>query len=157
MKTFILDSFNLLVLHMVPPSSLSTRKMVYSDSALIIEASTRSPKKTVTPFHLSLTSFPPLVKLKSTLLSTLQHAYHLVHITEGDKWKTTFHTCYGSFKWHVMPFQLTNAPATFQCFMNDISKDLLRITVIVYPDDILIFSDNPKKHQEHVCEVLQQL
>ena len=57
----------------------------------------------------------------------LQHAYHIVCITEGDKWKTTFHTCYGSFQWHVMPFGLTNAPAAFQHFMNDIFKDLLNI------------------------------
>ena len=56
-----------------------------------------------------------------------------------------------------MPFGLTNAPATFQCLMNNIFKDLLNITVIVYLDDIPIFSNNPKKHQEHIHKVLQQL
>ena len=50
----------------------------------------------------------------------LWHAYHLVHITEGEEWKTTFRTHYGSFEWRVMPFGLTNAPSTFQHFMNDI-------------------------------------
>ena len=55
-----------------------------------------------------------------------------------------------------MPPGLTNAPAAFQHFMNNIFKDLLDITVIVYLDDILIFSDNPKKHHEHVHKVLQQ-
>src|ERR1700682_140121 len=56
-----------------------------------------------------------------------------------------------------MPFGLTNAPATFQRFMNDIFRDLLDITVIVYLDDILIFSEKPDQHGEHVKEVLKRL
>ena len=93
---------------------------------------------------------------KACIYTTLNlwHAYHLVHIAEGDEWRTAFHTHYGSFEWCVMPFGLTNAPAAFQCFMNDIFKDLLDITVIVYLNDILIFSDNPKKHCEHIHKVL---
>ena len=68
-----------------------------------------------------------------------------------------FHTCYGSFEWHVMPFGLMNAPAAFQCFMNDIFSDLLDVYVIVYLDDILIFSDDPSQHKAHVREVLRRL
>ena len=67
MKTFALDSFNLLVLYMVPLSSLSARKMVYSNSALTIKVLTKSPRKTITPFHSSPTSSPQLVKLVDTL------------------------------------------------------------------------------------------
>jgi Reverse transcriptase (RNA-dependent DNA polymerase) len=84
----------------------------------------------------------------------LRHAYHLVWINEGDKWKTAFHTCYGSFEWCVMPFGLTNAPAAFQRLMNTIFSDLLDTCVLVYLDDILIYSDNLDKHQLHVREVL---
>jgi hypothetical protein len=87
----------------------------------------------------------------------LRHAYHLVRIAEGDEWKTAFRTRYGSFEWRVMPFGLTNAPAAFQRFMNDIFSDLLDVTVIVYLDDILIFSDDRAKHKEHVREVLRRL
>jgi hypothetical protein len=87
----------------------------------------------------------------------LRHAYHLVRIAEGDEWKTAFRTRYGSFEWLVMPFGLTNAPATFQRFMNEIFADLLDVMVIVYLDDILIFSDNPSDHKEHVREVLRRL
>src|SRR5258705_3074354 len=87
----------------------------------------------------------------------LQHAYHLVHIAEGDEWKTAFRTRYGSFEWQVMPFGLTNSPAAFQRFMNDIFADMLDVCVIVYLDDILIYSDNIEQHREHVREVLRRL
>jgi hypothetical protein len=87
----------------------------------------------------------------------LRHAYHLVRIAEGDEWKTAFRTRYGSFEWLVMPFGLTNAPVAFQRFMNDIFGDLLDVCVIVYLDDILIYSDDPKQHTEHVREVLRRL
>ena len=84
----------------------------------------------------------------------LQHAYHLVHIAEGDEWKTAFRTHYGSFEWVVMPFRLTNAPATFQRFMNDIFSDMVNVFVVVYLDDILIYSNNINDHHTHVQEVL---
>ena len=56
-----------------------------------------------------------------------------------------------------MPFRLTNAPAAFQHFMNDIFSDLLDISVIIYLDDILIYSNNPADHKKHVREVLRHL
>ena len=87
----------------------------------------------------------------------LRHAFHLVRIREGDEWKTTFRTRYGSFEWTVMPFGLTNAPAAFQRFVNDIFSDLLDICVLVYIDDILIYSDSPTEHRDHVREVLRRL
>jgi hypothetical protein len=87
----------------------------------------------------------------------LCHTYHLVHIAEGEEWKTTFHTCYGSFEWLVMPFGLSNAPTAFQHFMNNIFGDLLNICVIVYLDDILIYSDNRSQHKKHIKEVLYRL
>ena len=87
----------------------------------------------------------------------LRHAYHLVRIAEGDEWKTAFRTRYGSFEWNVMPFGLTNAPAAFQRFMNEIFRDLVDVCVIIYLDDILIFSDDMSQHQEHVREVLRRL
>jgi Reverse transcriptase (RNA-dependent DNA polymerase) len=84
----------------------------------------------------------------------LRHAYHLVHVREGDEWKTTFRTRYGSFEWCVMPFGLTNAPAAFQQFMNDVFVDLLDVCVLIYLADILIYSDDKEQHQTQVREVL---
>jgi len=87
----------------------------------------------------------------------LQHAYHLVCITAGGKWKTSFHTRYGSYEWLVMLFGLTNAPAAFQRFVNSIFTDLLDVCMVVYLDDILVYSEDESLHQEHVCEVLCRL
>ena len=84
----------------------------------------------------------------------LCHAYHLVQIAKGDEWKTAFKTCYGSYEWLVMPFGLTNSLAAFQRFMNDILGDLLDKCIVVYLDDILIYSDNLKEHKEHIRELL---
>ena len=87
----------------------------------------------------------------------LRHAYHLLRIAEGDEPKTAFRTRYGSFEWRVMPFGLTNAPAAFQRFVNSIFADLLDVCVVVYLDDILIYSDSPEEHTKHVQEVLRRL
>ncbi|KAJ8519009.1 hypothetical protein ONZ45_g4010 [Pleurotus djamor] len=87
----------------------------------------------------------------------LRHAYHLIRVREGDEWKTAFRTRYGSYEWLVMPFGLTNAPAAFQRFMNDIFGDLIDKCVIVYLDDILIYSDSLEEHKKTVKEVLRRL
>ncbi|EUC60435.1 Transposon Tf2-1 polyprotein, putative [Rhizoctonia solani AG-3 Rhs1AP] len=87
----------------------------------------------------------------------LRWGYNNVRIREGDEWKTAFRTKYGHFEYLVMPFGLTNAPAAFQHFMNDLLRDLIDVSVIVYLDDILIYSKNPEEHENHVCEVLKRL
>jgi RNase H-like domain found in reverse transcriptase/Reverse transcriptase (RNA-dependent DNA polymerase) len=87
----------------------------------------------------------------------LKHTYHLFRIAAGDEWKTAFHTRYGSFEWLVMPFGLTNAPGGFQRFLNGIFSDLLDVYVIIYLNDILIFSGNKDNHFRHVSEVLKWL
>ena len=87
----------------------------------------------------------------------LWHAYHLVCIAERDEWKTTFRTHYRAFEWSVMLFGLTNAPAAFQRFMNNMFSNLLDVCVVVYLDDILIYSDDIMQHRSHVKEVLKRL
>jgi len=74
-----------------------------------------------------------------------------------DEWKTAFRTRYGSFKWSVIPEGLTNAPTAFQRFMNDVFADMIDVTVIIYLDDILIYSGNMSEHNGPVQEVLRRL
>jgi len=80
-----------------------------------------------------------------------------MYIAKENEWKTAFHTCYGSFKWLVMPFGLSNTLLAFQHFMNDIFSNLLDISIVIYLDDILIYSDNMDDHKKHVKEVLRRL
>jgi hypothetical protein len=87
----------------------------------------------------------------------LRGAYNLVRIADGDEWKTAFRTRYGSYEFQVMHYSLTNAPMSFQHFMNEVFKDLLDMCVVVYLDDILIYSDDPAEHLNHVREVLRRL
>jgi hypothetical protein len=87
----------------------------------------------------------------------LRWGYNNVRIKEGDEYKTAFRTKYGLFETLVMPFGLTNAPAAFQHFMNDIFQDMLDTKVVIYLDDILIFSKNQEDHERDVREVLKRL
>lgn len=87
----------------------------------------------------------------------LRGAYNLIRIREGDEWKTAFRTRFGHYEYLVMPFGLCNAPATFQHFVNDIFRDFLDLYVIVYLDDILIFSSSVSDHRRHVRNVLARL
>ena len=78
-----------------------------------------------------------------------------MRIREGDEWKTAFRTRYGHFEYQVMPFGLTNAPATFQGYINKILAEKLDVFVIVYLDDIFIYTeDESKGHVQAVRWVL---
>ncbi|KAL0186198.1 hypothetical protein M9458_017868, partial [Cirrhinus mrigala] len=87
----------------------------------------------------------------------LRNAYNLIRIREGDEWKTAFSTTTGHYEYLVMPFGLVNSPSVFQAFVNDIFRDMLNRWVIVYIDDILVFSDTRDQHVQHVRAVIQRL
>jgi hypothetical protein len=80
----------------------------------------------------------------------LRGAYNLFKIRLDDEWKTIFRTRYGHFEYTVMPFGLTNAPVIFQHLMNDIFREYMDEFVVVYLDDILIFSKDQETHDKHV-------
>ncbi|KAK3526593.1 hypothetical protein QTP70_030729 [Hemibagrus guttatus] len=83
--------------------------------------------------------------------------YNLIRIREGDEWKTTFVTPTGHYEYLVMPYGLVNAPSVFQDFMHEVLREFLHKSVLVYIDDILIYSRSMADHRQHVAEVLQRL
>ncbi len=88
----------------------------------------------------ALNSFvQPNISLSSTYKRC---AYNLIRIREWDEWKMAFSTTSGHYEYWVMPFGLVNSPSVFQAFINDVFCDMLNRWVIVYMDDILVYSDS---------------
>jgi hypothetical protein len=87
----------------------------------------------------------------------LRSGYHQIKICEEDIQKTDFSIRYGLYKYLVMSFGLINAPTQFMYLMNSFFMEELDKFVVVFIDDILVFSKSKKEHEEHLCIVLQRL
>ncbi|KAL0433643.1 UNVERIFIED_CONTAM: Retrovirus-related Pol polyprotein from transposon [Sesamum latifolium] len=109
------------------------------------------------PIPLVADCFDRLSQAKYFTKIDLRSGYWQVRIKEGDKAKTTVVTRYGAFEFLVMPFSLMNAPATFSTLMNQVLHGFLEKFVVVYLDDIIIYSRTLAEHVEHLRQVLARL
>ena len=87
----------------------------------------------------------------------LRSGYHQLRVQEGDVPKTAFRTRYGQYEFPVMPFCFTNAPTAFMDLMNRVFQPYLDRFVIIFIDDILVYSGSSEEHSEHMRIVLQTL
>ncbi|MBW0490581.1 hypothetical protein O181_030296 [Austropuccinia psidii MF-1] len=119
-----------------------------------LNAFTRKNRYPVPPMNKSLTVFNG-----STIFSKIDlcGAYNLLRIQEGDQHLTAFRTKYGTYEYLVIPFGLTNAPASFQNIGSDIFVDFLDVFVVVYLGDSMFFSSSEEEHAKHLASVLQRL
>ncbi len=87
----------------------------------------------------------------------IRNVYHRIRIRKSDEWKMTFHTRYDQFEYQMMLFELTNASAIFQFYVNHAFKSFMNICCVIYLNDVLVYSEMKEQHWEHVRKILRAL
>jgi hypothetical protein len=114
-------------------------------------------KKNRYPLPLIDETLARLSKAKIFTKLDIRQAFYRIRMSPESEELTAFRTRYGLFQYKVLPFGLTNGPATFQSYINNVLRDLLDVTCTAYLDDILIYSDDEVEHETHVKQVVERL
>ena len=117
----------------------------------------RITKRNNAPLPRSDEMFDLLGEAKVFSKMDLKTGFHQIRVRDKDIEKTAFNTKYGQFEYLVMPMGLCNAPATFQSLMNRIFYDCVDVFMVVYMDDLLVFSKDEESHVRHLETVLSRL
>ena len=114
-------------------------------------------KKDVYPIPLIQETLARLARAEVFTKLDIRQAFYRIRLNEEAEDLTTFRTRYGNYKYRVLPFGLCNGPATFQRYINKVLHGILNDFCTAYLDDILIYSNNPLKHEAYVAQVLKRL
>jgi hypothetical protein len=87
----------------------------------------------------------------------LKEAYYKIRIKKGNEWKTAFRTKYGYFEYKIMFFDLVNASATFQAYINRVLIGLINVSCVAYFDNIFIYLINRAEYQQYIRQILERL
>ena len=109
------------------------------------------------PLPLIRETLDRLAKVKFFIKLDIIAAFNKLRMAAGEEWKTAFRTRYGLYEYLVLPFGLSNAPSSFQHYINDSLREFLDVFCTAYIDDILIYSNSRKEHTQHVRKVLERL
>ena len=155
---------------MIESGQLQVSKSPYGAMALIVRKKDGTPRVVVDyralneltirnkyPLPLMDELFDRVVHANVFSKLDLRTGFHQIRVHDDDVEKTAFRTRFGSFEYRVLPMGLCNAPGTFMQLMNDTFRDMLDRSVLVFLDDILIYSADEKEHEAHLRQVLVKL